>query len=151
MKIRFILALLCLTITGCQMRLSIDTKPQNFIDRHVAYLKPVAQEANLAYWDAAVTGKSEDYDRSGKLTLKIRRMHSDPESFAYLKAIRKVGSITDPLVARQIDRLYYRFLRNQIDESLIKETVELSTRIEEKFSTFRGTVDDRELTVNEIT
>lgn len=151
MKIRLVLTLLCLTITGCQKELTIDTKPENFIESHVTYLRPIDKEANLAYWQAAQTGKSEDFDRYSKLDLKIRKMHSDPQVFAYLKAVRKVGNITDPLIARQIDRLYYRFLSNQIDETLLKQTVELSSQIEEKFSTFRGTIDGKEHTVNEIT
>ena len=48
------------------------------------------------------------------------------EDFAYLKAVRKVGEIRDPLIARQVDRLYNGFLTNQIDERLLKETVGLA-------------------------
>jgi len=151
MKIKFVLALCCLTIAGCQSQLTMNTQPDQFINNHVARLKPLEVQSNLAYWDAAVTGKSEAYAHSSSLNLKLRQMHSDPQAFAYLKAQRKVGQINDPLVARQIDRLYYAFLDNQIDERLLKEIVELSSQIEEKFSTFRGTVDGRELTVNDIT
>ncbi|MBW8017570.1 MAG: peptidase M3 [Planctomycetes bacterium] len=150
MKIRIILTLLCLTIAGCQLKPTIDTKPEKFIKKHISRLKPVEKESAIAYWAAATTGKSEDYARAGELDLEIRKMHSDPDEFAYLKAIRKIAGFEDPLVARQIDRLYYRFLGNQIDESLIKETVELSSKIEEKFSTFRSTSNGKELTGNEI-
>ncbi len=130
---------------------TMDTKPDDFIDAHVAQLKPVEKESALAYWAAVRSGKSEDFDRASELDLKLRKMHSDPAVFAYLKSKRQEGVIADPLVARQIDRLYYAFLGNQIDEDLLKETVELSSEIEEEFSTFRGTVGEREVTVNEIT
>lgn len=150
-KIKIVFALFCLTVTGCKMELSMDTQPADFIEHHVARLKPIEKKAAIAYWNAAVTGKSEDFDRASELELKIRKMYSDPDAFAYLKAKRSAGQFADPLVARQIDRLYYDFLSNQVDEKLLKETVELSSDIEEKFSTFRGTVDGKEVTVNDIT
>ncbi len=149
-RIQFIFALFCLTIAGCQMKVSMNTRPADFIDSHVKQFKAVEKESTTAYWDAAVSGKSEDYDRASDLDLKMRKMHSDPEVFAYLKAKRQAGDFENPLVARQIDRLYFAFLGNQIDEELLKETVELSSEIEEKFSTFRGTVNGKEITGNEI-
>lgn len=132
------------------MDISIDMKPSDFIDAHVSEVKPIALESHIASWDAALSGKSEDYDRSSKLNLAIRTIYSDPKEFAYLKAKRQVGKFSDKLVARQVDRLYYWYLTNQMDEDLLKETVELSSDIRERFSTFRGTIDGKEVTGNDI-
>ncbi|MHC4068176.1 MAG: M2 family metallopeptidase [Planctomycetota bacterium] len=123
---------------------------QKFVNAHVKKIKPIMIKANLADWDAAVSGKSEDYDRAGELRLKIRRIYSDSEDYAFVKDLKDSGQITDAVLARQIDRLYYAYLKNQIEPELLKEIVDLSTKIEKNFSTFRGTIDGRKVTSNEI-
>jgi len=123
---------------------------QKFVDAHVEKIKPIMIKANLADWDAAVSGKSEDYDRAGELRLKIRRIYSDSRDYALVKDLKDSGQITDAVLARQIDRLYYAYLKNQIEPELLKEIVDLSTEIEKNFSTFRGTIDNQKVTSNEI-
>ncbi|MCJ7693345.1 MAG: M2 family metallopeptidase [Sedimentisphaerales bacterium] len=123
---------------------------QKFVDAHVKKIKPIVIKANLADWDAAVSGKSEDYDKAGELRLKIRRIYSDSRDYAFVKDLKDSGQITDAVLARQIDRLYYAYLKNQIEPELLKEIVDLSTEIEKNFSTFRGTIDNRKVTSNEI-
>ena len=123
---------------------------QKFVNAHVKKIKPIIIKANLADWDAAVSGKSEDYDKAGELRLKIRRIYSDSRDYAFVKDLKDSGQITDAVLARQIDRLYYAYLKNQIEPELLKEIVDLSTEIEKNFSTFRGTIDNRKVTSNEI-
>jgi peptidyl-dipeptidase A len=123
---------------------------EKFIATHVEKIRPVNKELNLAYWDAATTGKAESYDRLGKLEFRIRRIYSNPEEFALLKSMKQSGQIRDVLLSRQLDVLYNAYLKNQIDPELLKRIVDLSTEAEEKFSTFRGTFDGRKITDNEI-
>ena len=123
---------------------------QKFVDAHVEKIKPIIIKANLADWDAAISGKSEDYDRAGELRLKIRRIYSDSRDYAFVKDLKDSGQITDAVLTRQIDRLYYAYLKNQIEPELLKEIVDLSTKIEKNFSTFRGTIDNQKVTSNEI-
>ena len=123
---------------------------QMFVNSHVEKIKPIMIKANLADWDAAASGKSEDYDRAGELRLKIRRIYSDSKDYAFVKDLKDSGQIPDVVLARQIDRLYYAYLKNQIEPELLKEIVDLSTEIEKNFSTFRGTIDGRKVTSNEI-
>ncbi|MHC4192212.1 MAG: hypothetical protein ACYSUB_21490, partial [Planctomycetota bacterium] len=51
---------------------------QNFVTTHVEKIKPMEKEANLASWDAAISGKPEDYDKVSELTLKVRQVYSNP-------------------------------------------------------------------------
>ncbi len=78
-----------------------------FIIDHTARIEPLTTKANLAYWDASTTGRPEDYDKLSGLQLKIRKIYSDPHDFAMLKEIKDSGVITDPTLARQLDKLYY--------------------------------------------
>jgi len=123
---------------------------EGFITAHVEKVKPLAKQQSLAWWDAATTGKSEDYQRASSLTLQIRRIYSNPQEFALLKDWKESGQVKDALSARQLDVLYRSYLGNQIEPEMLKTIVDLSSDIEEKFSTFRGTIRGEKVTDNEI-
>ena len=46
--------------------------------------------------------------------------------------------------------LYNGYLTNQIEPELLKEIVDLETKIEKNFSTFRSTIQGQKVTTNEI-
>jgi len=127
-----------------------ETELKEFITAHVDKIKPLEKQANLAWWDAAVTGDPKAYDRSSEMTLQIRRVYSDPKDFAFLKEMQQSGQIKDPLWTRQLTVLYNGYLANQIEPELLKQIVELGTQIEKNFSTFRGALDGKKVTDNEI-
>ena len=127
-----------------------EIEMQQFVTSHVNKVKPLQKAQSLAWWDAATTGKSEDYDRASELTLKIRRIYSDPKEFEFLKASKASGQIKEAVLARQLDVLYRGYLRNQMEPELLKTIVDLSSEIEERFSTFRGTIAGEKVTDNEI-
>ena len=121
-----------------------------FIRSHVAQIRPLAKAAALANWDAANSGDAADYDRFSELQLEIRQIYSNTGDFALLKEIRQGGVSGDALEARQIKALYNAYLSNQIEPKLLRRMVELSTRIEKNFSTFRGKIGGEDVTSNEI-
>jgi len=127
-----------------------ESELKEFIARHVETIKPLEKQANLAWWEAAVTGDPKAYDRSSELTLQIRRIYSDPREFAFLKEARQSKRIKDPLLARQLTVLHNAYLSNQIEPELLQQIVELGTQIEKNFSTFRGVIDGKKVTDNEI-
>jgi peptidyl-dipeptidase A len=54
------------------------------------------------------------------------------------------------VLARQLDVLYNAYLENQIEPELLKKIVDLGTQIEKSFSTFRGAIEGKKVTDNEI-
>ena len=136
-------------VFGCAPNAN-ESQLQKFVTAHVEKIKPMEKEANLAYWDAAVTGKSEDYDKYSKLMLEIRQVYSDPQDFAFLKDMKESGEVKKAKLARQLDALYNGYLENQIEPELLKRIVDLGTEIEKNFSTFRGTIEGEKVTNNEI-
>ena len=136
-------------IAGCAPAAK-ERQLQQFITAHVGKIKPMEKAANLASWQAANTGKSEDYDKAGELTLQLRRAYSNAEEFTYLKKTKGAGQIKDGALARQLDVLYNAYLENQIEPELLKKIVDLGTQIEKNFSTFRGAIEGRKVTDNEI-
>ncbi|MBC8473080.1 MAG: M2 family metallopeptidase [Planctomycetes bacterium] len=127
-----------------------EAELDKFITSHVEKIKPMAKEVSLASWAAAISGKPEDYDKVSELTLKVRQVYSNPQEFAFLKDAKESGQVTDAILARQLDVLYNNYLESQIEPELLKKIVDLGTKIEKNFSTFRGTIDGNKVTDNEI-
>jgi peptidyl-dipeptidase A len=121
-----------------------------FLEEHVSRVAPLVEEANRAYWRASLTGKPEDFERYSDLTLEIQKIYSDRADFKKISRWREDGAIRDPLKRRQLDLLYLAYLRNQIDPKLNERITKLSSEIENRFNVFRGKIDGREVTLNDI-
>jgi peptidyl-dipeptidase A len=143
------LTFVLIVVSGCRS-VAQERELERFIESHVAKVAPLTTQANLAYWDAATTGKSEDYERLRQLQLDIRRIYSNQKDYAFLKSLKETGQIEDPKLARQLDKLYLAYLQNQIEPELLKEIVELDTKIQQQYSAFRGTIDGRKVTMSDI-
>ena len=141
---------LTMSMIGCAPN-AREGELQKFISAHVDEVKPLARQRNLASWDAAISGKEEDYNKASELTLRIRQIYSDPKEFAFLKGVKESGGAKNPLMARQLDLLYNAYLTNQIEPELLKQIVDLGSKIERDFSTFRGVIDGEKVTDNQIT
>ncbi|MHC4170859.1 MAG: M2 family metallopeptidase [Planctomycetota bacterium] len=138
-----------LFIVGCAHNAE-EKRLQESITAHVAKVEPLSDRANLTYWNASTTGKSEHYDRFSELQIAIRGIYSDPQEYAFLKNVRQTGRVGDSRLARQLDKLYYSYLQNQIEPELLKKIVALDTRVQEKYNNFRGTMDGKKVTNSEI-
>jgi len=150
LSISLLVFMVCVTvISGCHTP-DKEMQMRQFVTGHVQKIRPAVKQANLAYWKAANSGDPNDYEAASKLELKIRRIYTDAGDFAFLRSLRESGQVKDHILARQLDRLYYAYLRNQIEPNLLKTIVELSTDIEKNFSTFRPTLAGRKVTDNEI-
>jgi peptidyl-dipeptidase A len=134
---------------GCAIATEREDCAQ-FVRSRVAKIEPLAAQANLAYWDAATTGKKEKFDEYAQLQLKIRQIYSDPNDFARLKTFKGSGSIADHRLARQVDKLYLAYLQNQIAPALLKQIVELEGKVQEAYNNYRGTIDGRPVTMSDI-
>ena len=116
--------------------------------------KGYTDSADLGWWiDYAIKDDKiyrEDYDKYSELQLKIRQIYSNSQEFTILKNYKESNQIKDHKLARQLEILYNSYLENQIEADLLKEIVDSGTEVEKKFSTFRGSIDGKKVTVNEI-
>lgn len=119
-------------------------------DSHVQRYQELESQWNLAWWEAALSGRDEDFQRAQDLEIAVRRLHSDTETFATLRRLRDSGEVTDPALARSLDALYMAFEENQIDDELMQQMVALQTQLEQTFNTFRPEVDGEQITANQI-
>jgi|Deesub1362B_J571_1020462.scaffolds.fasta_scaffold01591_7 peptidyl-dipeptidase A len=138
-------------LASCSPSTKKDEKElAKFIKKHQEIVEPLVKDINLAYWNATITGKREDYDKFENLRLKLVEIYSNEEDFAKLKKIKETGKIENPLLKRQLIILYNNYLENQVDKDLLKKIIKLSTIVEKQFNTFRGKMDGKEVTDNYI-
>jgi len=137
------------TIGGCRTN-NMEKQFENFLSRHVAQVEPLFTQSSEAWWSASTSGRKEDYQHLKTIRLEIRQIYRNAEEFAFLKKVKDTGQIKDPLLARQLDRLYRSYLKNQIPPDLSEKLISLDAQIAEKYNTFRGTIDGKRVTNSDI-
>jgi peptidyl-dipeptidase A len=122
----------------------------SFLKNYEAKVIPLSKESALFGFEASISGKDADYEKSAQAQIELEKIYSDTTAFARLKLFRESGQITDPLLKRQLDILYRSFLSSQIDMKTIEELVRRQTAIGQKFYTYRTRVGERNLSDNEV-
>jgi peptidyl-dipeptidase A len=122
----------------------------DFIKKHDSLTVNLSKEVNLASWNAAISGKEEDYAKTEDLSIKLTSVYANPASFATLKAIKASGQIKDKLLNRQLTVLYNAYLSAAVDTAKLNAVIKLQSGIEKKFSNFRAEVKGKKLSDNMI-
>ncbi|MFH1121253.1 MAG: M2 family metallopeptidase [Bacteroidota bacterium] len=128
----------------------MEKELKTFIANWEAKVEPLQKEAYLAYWNASISGKDEDYSVSEQLQLQLNSIYTSKEDFALLKKIKESNSISDSLLKRQLDVLYNQYLGNQIDTGLLAKKIKMEVEIEKMYSNFRAEVDGKLLSDNDV-
>jgi len=124
-----------------------------FIADHEKNVKPLEVTAGLAWWNANISGKDDDFKKKETAQNEIDAALSSKEKFATLKALKAAGEkgeLKDPLVARQIDLLYLAYLEKQVDADLLKRITAKANSVEQQFNVFRAKVDGKEMADSEV-
>ena len=153
MKRYFVLTILLITLiflfTGCGEN-AMEKKFKTFLTGHLKEVQPLMKEMNQTYWESAISGKKEDFNKYAELEYKLKKTYSDKKNFSLLKEIKESGQIKNESLNRQLDILYNSYLGNQIDSTLLKKIVEKSAAVESQFSVFRSKMGNKTITANEI-
>jgi peptidyl-dipeptidase A len=145
------ICLLTIISIGCTNKnILMENKLKQFIARHDSVVQPLYKNANLAYWDASISGKDTDYAKSEELQKKYTLIFANKEDFRLLKTIKESGEIKDSLLKRQLTVLYNSYIPYQVDTAKLDKVISLSTLIEKKFSNYRAEINGKRYTDNEI-
>jgi peptidyl-dipeptidase A len=128
-------------------------RAKKFIAEHETRLRPLDIASNIAWWNANISGKDEDFKKKEEAQNKIDEALANKERFAELKAIKQLrdkGEVEDKVVARAIDVLYLMYLEKQVDPALLKKIVAKANAVEQKFNVFRAKVDGAEMTDSQV-
>lgn len=123
---------------------------QEIIDRTVAAYAPLVKAASEAYWEGTTAGSAEAFERYAEINKKMTELFSDSRTFAALHRIKESGSVTEPVLKRQLDELYSSFLARQADKSLLNAIIDKETELERKYAAFRAEFRGRKINDNEV-
>jgi len=154
MKTKLFLALTVIftLLNGCGIsdKEKMNTEFRQFVTDYESRITPLTIESNLAYFNATISGKDEDYQKSADLEIKRSRLYTSKEDFDKVKKYKESALITDDLQKRQLELLYNLYLEKQVDQSRLEEIIKMQSAIENKFSTFRAEVNGKKLTDNQV-
>jgi peptidyl-dipeptidase A len=128
----------------------METKLVNFLSKYDSIIKPLSKDYALASWDAAVSGKDEDFAKAEKLEKELVAVFTNKNDFALLKEIKESNSIKDSLLLRQLNVIYLSYLSNQADTALLNDIIEKETLIEKKYNNYRAEVNGKKLSDNDV-
>jgi peptidyl-dipeptidase A len=144
---------LLLGFVACSPKTGAGTAKQDFpsfLKEYEAKVIPLSIASNLTSFNATVSGKEDDYEKSIQAQVALEKLHSDTAAFAQVKAFRESGQVTDPLLRRQLEIIYLSYLGGQIDTKTLEELVRRQSEIEQKFNTYRVKVGERTLNDNQV-
>jgi len=155
----FLIVVFFVAINGCEQKKSQETLKENpemvkqfddFVKKFEAQYIPLYKETNLAYWNASISGKEEDFKKVSDLQNKMTAIFSNKEDFNTLKKIHSSKGITDSVKKRELEILYLGYLGNQADTAKLNAINNAQNQIEQKYGNFRAEVGGKKLTDNEI-
>lgn len=121
-----------------------------FLESHLEKVEALSRDVNLAYWEATISGKSADFEKSARLQVDLQRIYSDRSDFESIRAWRDDRSQFDETERRQIELLHNAYLRNQVDPALNERITKLQSKIENNFNVYRATINGKPATGNDI-
>lgn len=151
MKSLITLGIALLLLAGCTSKQEqMNKELSDFIRKHDSVLIPLYKETALASWEAAISGKPEDFKKAEELNIKMMALYSNKESLKKLEEIKVSGMITDSLLNRQLDVLYRSFMMAKADTGKLNSMVRMGTAIEQKYGNFRTVVGGKTLSDNDV-
>jgi peptidyl-dipeptidase A len=127
----------------------VDRRARAFVADYDTQIRPLEVATNRAWWAANTSGKDEDFAAKEEAQNKLDSALANAERFAELKAIRE-GKPTDPLLAREIDVIYLKYLDKQVPPELLKKITAKANAIEKAFNVYRAKVGDKELSDSQV-
>src|SRR6266567_1641310 len=131
----------------------VNDEAAAFIKDHVARIRPLEVQGNIAWWNANISGKDEDFAKKEAAQNKIDEALADKKVFDRLKPLKEAadkGTIKDALVTRQLQLLYLQYLEKQVAPELLKKITAKSNAVEQTFNVFRAKVDGKEIADSKV-
>ncbi len=120
-----------------------------FIKNYETKVDPAYQKAKKAMFNANISGKDSDYQKSSEYQIEVSNIFSNREDYATLKKLRAL-KINDKDLKRELELIYLAYTGSQIEPNKLAAMIKQQTEIENKFNTFRAELDGKKISDNEI-
>lgn len=122
---------------------------EKFLDQQNKQMKTLYKPVLYNHWMAATTGKKEWSEKHEKALIDYFVNFSDPEAFKTILSLKKDENLTQ-LQKRQLDDLYNKMVKNQLNKNEVSKTVEIEKKISQIFTTYRSEFQGEEVTNNDL-
>lgn len=122
---------------------------EQFLQKHVDEVRPLARETALAWWEANVTGSEEAFERAAALQAQLMKIYAREDEYRLLQEISP-ESLSDPLLRRQHKLLLDEYRGHQMSEKTIDDIVQREKEIEKEFNTYRALFRGERVTDNAL-
>ncbi len=134
-----------------QMKISqTEGEYRSFLKVYESQVVNLEKDTSLAYYNAINSGRDEDFAKSTKLNLDLNNIYLNRDTFYKLKAFKDSGYIQDPLLKRQLDMQYLKFMTSLADKKTVDELTSMQNDLEQKFYTFRTKYNGKSISDNEV-
>ncbi len=151
----FLIAVVIVVVIGIlvfrQIKISkTEAEYKSFLNVYESQVVPLEKEAIQADFDAYISGREEDYEKTADLFIQLNNIYLDKISFEKIKDFKDSRYLKDPILKRQLDLQYMQFMTSLSDKKKIDEITKLQIRAEEKFNTYRVVYRGKKISDNEV-
>jgi len=136
--------------TGQEVDMDLQKKAEAFLDEYTAEAKKLYIEQAQAYWKASNSGKEEDFNAYAKADLELKKLHSDSQRYSTLEQLLTEKDKLKPLTARSLTVISLQFKENQLPKEELKQLTDMAAEIEQNFTVYRGTLDGKKYSNNQL-
>lgn len=134
-----------------EVNMELQKKAEEFLSAYQTELADLLGKAAQSYWQASNSGKKEDYDAFAAADIATRKMHSDKTRYGQIVEFLKSKDQLNPITARELEVAELGFKGNQLPPELLEKMVTKGAEIEQTFNNYRGKINGKEYTDNEMT
>jgi peptidyl-dipeptidase A len=128
----------------------MDASIEDFLRDHEGALRPLFREAHLALWESRTRSSPGNAAAAAEAEARYRRLYTDAgDAVRVEKWLREAGSLP-PEQRRSLEFLRHSYLENAVSPEQLEELVEQAQDIATEFVTWRGSVDGKPVSSNDI-
>jgi peptidyl-dipeptidase A len=130
--------------------IAIEQEVLAFVEEHAAVVAQLYRRLHLAAWDAATTGSDQAMQRYAEAQTAVRKLYSDGEAYARVRAWLAEPELRDAALRRQLVLLRHSYAGNQMPPEVIEDLSRRGAALEQVFHTFRSEFDGERVSNNRL-
>lgn len=133
-----------------EVDMELQKKVEDFLKKYQADFEKAYINQASTYWQAANSGKKEDFDAYAAADLELNKLHSDSQMYAKIRELLKGKENLKPLTARSLEVAELAFKENQLPKETLEKMSQMAANIEQTFTTFRGRLEGKDYSDNQL-
>lgn len=146
--------LMVIALIGCgkgeEEKMNWQKKADTFLNHYLKEFAALERAQNATYWQAANSGKKEDFDAYSRAELALKKLHSDSLRYEQLEELLKHQEQLKPMTLRSLQVAELSFKENRLPQETLAKLVNKASEIEQIFTAFRGKIGDKEYSDNDL-